>query len=233
MKAIILAAGKGSRISDDIGPVPKSTLELKGKPIIRSTVEMLVENGIEVAVCTGYRFEMVHNALTGLSVKFFNNPFYNLMNNIGTLWFAKEFMDDECMIISADVVFDQTMLNRVLEVKNDLLMVTDSARINDGDYFFTLDNHGRIVNYGPDIAPGQRSCEYVGLSKIGKNAIRAFKNQLEKMINEGNNQVYFEYVFFSFINNPDYQLKTIDVSGCTWREIDRIEDYRKALAQFK
>lgn len=233
MKAIILAAGMGSRISDDIGPIPKATLKLKGKPIIRTTVEMLIEKGIEVAVCTGYRFQMIREALSGLTVEYFNNPFFNLMNNIGTLWFAKDFLNDECIILSADVVFDEELLDRVIQAYGDLLMATDKSRINDGDYFFALDDEGRITEYGLDISIEKRSCEYVGLSKISKSAVGAFRAQLEKMIIEGNNQCYFEYIFFSFINSGNFLLRTIDVSGCTWREIDRIEDYRKALAQFK
>lgn len=233
MKTIILAAGAGSRIADDIGSIPKSTLKLNGKPIIQSTVEMLIANGIDVAVCTGYRFDMIENALKSLDVKFFNNPFYSLMNNIGSLWFAREFLDDECMIISADVVFDEMMLDRIMQAEGDLLMVTDTSRVTDGDYFFSLDKEGKIREYGPDIPVERRFCEYVGLSKISKSAVGAFRNQLEKMIYEGNNQCYFEYVFFSFIENEKYELKTVDVSGCNWREIDRIEDYRKALTQFK
>lgn len=232
MKAIILAAGKGSRISDDIGPVPKSTLKIKDEAIIRTTVKMLISKGIDVAVCTGYRFQMIEEALSGLKVTFYNNPFYDLMNNIGTLWFAREFMDDECLIISADVIFDAKMLEYILDTDGDMLMVTDSSRIEDGDYFFTLDKTGNITKYGPDIEREKRSCEYVGLSKIGRGAVEAFRNQLDKMIYEGNNQCYFENVFFSFIKNGKYQLKTIDVSGCNWREIDKIEDYRKALMQF-
>lgn len=232
MKAIILAAGKGSRISDDIEAVPKSTLEINGKPIIRSTVEMLLKHDIEVAVCIGYRFQVIKEVLAGLKVTFYYNPFYDLVNNIGTLWFAKEFIDDDCMLISADVIFKEDFLERIISERGDLLMVTDKLRIDDGDYFFVLDDEGKIVEYGPDIEQDKRSCEYVGLSKIGKNAAEAFCNQLDLMINSGENQCYFEYVFFSFINSEKYQLKNIDVSGCLWREIDKIEDYKKALKQF-
>ena len=63
MKAIILAAGKGSRISDAIGAIPKSTLEVNGKPIIRNTVEKLLSRNIEVAICTGFRFNKIEELL--------------------------------------------------------------------------------------------------------------------------------------------------------------------------
>lgn len=232
MKAIILAAGMGSRISDDIGPIPKSTLQLKGKPIIRKTAEMLLNHDINVAVCTGYRYPKVQDALSGLNITYYNNPFYRLMNNIGTLWFAKDFLDEECILLSADVVFDEELLDRIITAEGDLLMVTDKSRVNDGDYFFSLDEEGRITEYGPEIPVDRRSCEYVGLSKIGSSAVDSFRMQLDRMILTENNQCYMEYVFFSYIDSKEYQLKTIDVSGCIWREIDRIEDYIKALKEF-
>ncbi len=233
MKAIILAAGVGSRITDNIGPVPKSTLKINGKAIIRNTTEMLINRGIDVAICTGYRYQMIQQVLEGLPVNFYNNPFYAMMNNIGTLWFAKDFLcDDDCIIISADVVFEDTLLERIIIAEGDLLMVTDSSRTTDGDYFFSLDADGRIIEYGPELSIEKRSCEYVGLSKISRNASKAFNKQLINMVEDGDYKIYFENVFFSFINNEKYQLKTIDVSGCAWREIDKIEDYKKALTQF-
>ena len=48
MKAILLAAGVGSRISNDIGQMPKSMLMVEGKPLIVHTVELLQKNHIEV-----------------------------------------------------------------------------------------------------------------------------------------------------------------------------------------
>lgn len=51
MKAILLAAGKGSRISKTINNVPKSTLLINNEPLIHRTVRILLSKGIEVAVC--------------------------------------------------------------------------------------------------------------------------------------------------------------------------------------
>lgn len=55
MKAIIMAAGKGTRISRMIDEVPKCTLPVNGVPLIRHTVEMLSREGMEICVCVGYQ----------------------------------------------------------------------------------------------------------------------------------------------------------------------------------
>lgn len=55
MRAILLAAGKGTRISRMIEPIPKCTLPINGEPLIRYTVKMLVEKGMDITVCVGYK----------------------------------------------------------------------------------------------------------------------------------------------------------------------------------
>jgi choline kinase len=234
MKAIILAAGKGSRISDAIGAVPKSTLEINGKSIIRSTTEMLLARGIEVSICVGYRHQLIRKSLEGLTVRYYYNPFYDVTNNIASLWFAQNEIDGEdILVMSADVVISEEVLDRIIHVEGDLIMVTDSSRVNDGDYFFHIDAMGNVQEYGPDIAPEKRDCEYVGLSKIGKEYATVFKTRLNDLIEEGKNSIYMEFVFFSFIGLVRPRLSTIDIHGLEWREIDFMEDYQKAISQFE
>lgn len=233
MKAIILAAGKGSRISDSIAPIPKSLLEINGKPIIRSTVEMLLANNIQVAVCTGYRHQKIEKVLLELPVVYYNNPFYDLTNNIASLWFAREFLvGDDCLLLSADVVFNVDLLNKIIAADGGLVMVTDSSRVTDGDYFFYKAKDGSILKYGPDVPQDERDCEYVGIDKISRNCVSDFVTRLCNMIDVGQTQCYFEYVFFSYIGDKKMVLTTLDVAGCIWREIDRIDDYQKALMTF-
>ena len=233
MNAIVLAAGKGSRISDEIGPIPKSTLEIDGKPIIRRTVEMLLGHGMNVVICTGYRHALIEEALKGLSVKYVNNPFYDVTNNIASLWFAQKYLNDECIIISADVIFNEDLLNKIINKKDDLVMVTDSSRISDGDYFFHMSDNGTIEKYGPEIPLDERDYEYVGIDKVSLNVINDFRDKLNEMIDGGEINSYFENVFFTYINHSQYRLTVVDVAGCVWREIDKINDYQKAKDEFR
>ena len=61
MKAILLAAGVGSRITEDIGMMPKSLLDVGGKPLIIHTVELLKKNNIEVIVITGFKHRLMRH----------------------------------------------------------------------------------------------------------------------------------------------------------------------------
>ena len=59
MKVIMLAAGKGTRISRMVQAVPKSTLPINGVPLIRLTVEMLLRKGMDISVCVGYQHDKI------------------------------------------------------------------------------------------------------------------------------------------------------------------------------
>lgn len=233
MKAIILAAGKGSRISGDIKNNHKATLKINEEPIIRRTVKILLDLKCEICICTGYQYKQIYEALDGLDVTYYHNPFYEISNNIVSLWFVKEEFDhQDIIILSADVVVERALLELLIHVNGDLVMATDSGRIQDGDYFFHLSDEGELVEYGPDLPLEKRSCEYIGISKISASSNEEFKKCLNTFINQGKLQIYYESVFFSFAGSKEIKLRMVDIKGFKWREIDVLEDYKKALVQF-
>jgi len=232
MKAIIMAAGRGSRISDKIGDIPKSMLEINGKPIIRITVELLISLGIEPIVCTGYKAEIIKNALSGLNVRFYHNPFYDITNNIASLWFAREEINDDIILLSADLIFQKEIVEILIKQNYGFTMTVDKSRISDGDFFFKLSDEDCVLEFGSDMPVSERTCEYMGLSKVNRNAADIFLKRLNDLIDAQKHQIYFENVFWSFIGDKGLQVNTIDVSGLEWREIDFYEDYEKALRQF-
>lgn len=99
MKAILLAAGRGTRISRMVKEIPKSTLPVKGVPLIQLTVDMLQRKGIETVVCIGYQQNMIQDALKDYKVSYYVNPFYDVTNSIASLWFAREELEGDCLVI--------------------------------------------------------------------------------------------------------------------------------------
>ena len=74
MKAILLAAGRGTRISRKVERVPKSTLPVDGVPLIRRSVELLQSAGMQCVVCTGFEEKKV--ILYHAKERFFNGSTY-------------------------------------------------------------------------------------------------------------------------------------------------------------
>ena len=160
MKAILLAAGKGSRISKNIPPIPKCTLDVGGQPLVLRTIQMLEKHGIACAVVTGYRHENIDEVLKDTNVKIYYNPFYDVTNSIGSLYFAKDFIDpnQDLLLGNADVFWTDDILDEILAAKEEVVMLSDRTRADDGDYFFGTEN-GIIRRYGKELKRGQRDCE--------------------------------------------------------------------------
>ena len=151
MKAIFLAAGKGSRVARFIQDVPKSTLLINNKPLIRRNVELFLKKNISVVVCTGYKHEVIEKILEGLNVTFYYNPFYSVTNSIVSLWFAKNELNDDMIFLNADVFFEEKILDDLINDEKEVVAAVDKTKCEYGDYFFSLDEDRCIKKYGKNF----------------------------------------------------------------------------------
>jgi len=226
VKAILLAAGKGSRISKDIESVPKSTLLIGEVPLIRRNVELLIERNIEPIVCVGYKKEKIFEALEGLDVTYYYNPFYNITNSIASLWFAKCEFNEEVLIMNADVYFTEKILDSVIKDKSESVLLIDKSKTKEGDFFLKLED-GVISKYGKDLPLEDRSCEYVGIGKVKESFLDEFKEKLDFLIDNKEYDLWWENVLYSLIDSN--KVSILDVNDEFWCEIDCIKDYEKIL----
>lgn len=229
MKAILLAAGRGTRISRMIEEIPKSVLPVNGIPLIRRSVMMILEKGIQPIVCVGYRQEKIYEALEGLPVKYYYNPFYDVTNSIASLWFARDELSEDTIIMNGDVYIDDDILNRIIETQKDCSLMVDTGRTVVGDYFLKLEN-GFIRKYGKELPLEERSCEYVGIGKIRKVFLEEFKDKLERLISSQQHQLWWENILYSLVDSAEKNIGTIDIKGVFWSEIDYFDDYERIIA---
>jgi len=157
MRAILLAAGKGTRMYRHFR-CPKSTLKIESVPIIRHSVEILRSKGIDVTVVLGYGCETIRECLKDLDVDYTYNPFYSVTNSLGSLWTARKFLKpgEDAVIANADVYWEEPLLDRLLEASGKIVMVADSSRYEVGDYFFFVDN-GLITKFGKELEINERN----------------------------------------------------------------------------
>lgn len=171
----------------------------------------------------------IFQALSGLDIKYYHNPFFEITNSIASLWFARDELQGDVLIINADVYFSQEVLQLILSDVRENVMAIDTSRVEVGDYFFSTTDNGCIRKYGKDLPVEERSCEYVGIAKVNKNFIATFKSQLERMIDNQQHQCWWENVLYSFTDTNKHQINTIDVDGLFWSEIDFFDDYERIL----
>lgn len=228
MRAFLLAAGKGSRISKNIPDIPKSALDIRGEALILRTVKMLLANGIDVTVITGYRYRCIERLLCGYPVELINNPFYDVTNSIGSLWMARKSLtgEEDCIVANADVFWSQDILNFVLQQDKDVFLLSDKTRRENGDYFFNTEN-GVITAYGKDLDYEHRTCEYVGIAFIGKSVVPDFKRKLNALVDTQNHNLWWENALYEMTKERD--IYAVDIEGRFWAEIDFIEDYQRII----
>lgn len=229
MKAILLAAGVGTRISRMIEQIPKSTLPINGKPLIRMTAEKLLSLGLDVIVVVGYKKEKIYEALKGLNVKYYFNPFFSITNSIASLWFAREEIDGDILIMNADVFVSSNIIRNILDDPREKVMSIDYSRTKTGDYFFSTAENGVIKKYGKDLPLEERTCEYVGVAKINSKFADIFKGRMDQLINKGKFQLWWENIMYSFAEEIGNEVYTLDVKGEFWSEIDYFDDYERIL----
>ncbi len=231
MKAILLAAGRGTRISRMVEDIPKCTLPINGKPLIRITAELLLKANFEIVICLGYKSEKIHKALKGLDVQYYENPFYDITNSIASLWFAKEALKGDVLILNADVFFSENILSRILADTRDVTMAMDTGRTVTGDYFFSTTDNGCIKKYGKDLPLTERSCEYVGIAKVSEKFLPSFTHKLEELISKQKHHMWWEDIIYSLVSEKD--IYTVDIKGEFWSEIDYFDDYERILNYIK
>ncbi len=228
MKVLLLAAGKGTRISRYLSGNPKCTVDIGNEKLIQYTIKMLNRKGIkDIAVVLGYRANMIKDTLKNYNVKYYFNPFFDVTNSIASAWFAKDFIsDDDLIIMNADVFLEEKLIDHILSANESPVMFADGSRKEEADYKFKYEN-GILLKYGKELEGNDISGEYVGIGKFSKEFINAFIPQLNKMIDEQHHSVWWENVVYEL--SKTQKIKVDDINGMFWAEVDYIEDYDRIL----
>jgi choline kinase len=115
MKAIILAAGRGSRMGQGTKDIPKCMMRLFGKTLLEQCIQTLIASGFEkqdIAIVTGYKAEKI----TVDGVKYFHNKDWENTNMFVSLTMASEWLEKEpCIVCYSDIVFDVSPIMKLRE----------------------------------------------------------------------------------------------------------------------
>ena len=115
MRAILLAAGMGTRLRPITNETPKSLIKIKGEPLIERQIKFLREAGVqEIVVVTGYLNEKFNYLKERYNVKLVNNDKYDIYNNIYTMYLVREYLSD-AYVIDADTYLTKNYLETTLK----------------------------------------------------------------------------------------------------------------------
>ena len=153
-RAIILAAGKGTRMTSYASASPKPLLEFNGEALLTRQLQSFTDAGVtEFIIVGGYLFDRMRDyaADSRHNITLLYNPFFAVSNSIGSLWFAKEYLDESVFITNGDTFFEKSIFSQLESNLNNYVFGIDKSKKLDADY---INDRALAINRSLDITPG-------------------------------------------------------------------------------
>ena len=231
MKAIILAAGEGLRLSPLTDDTPKCLLKVGGKPIIDHQISAIKKCGLQdIVVVVGHCQEKLRAHLGG-QVTFIENLSYQDTSSMFSLYLTKKEAINGFVYFNSDLIFHPQMLSKLLNSKH------PNGIVIDRDYEFKSDMQkvimvdDRVVHQSRQIDPSLAAGEAIGPVKFSTEGAKLIFELIRERLSKGNIHGW-AYDIFSDAGKmcPYYG---IDCGELPWWEIDTVEDLEKANEEFK
>jgi choline kinase len=232
-KAIILSAGKGSRLLPLTAERPKCLIELSGKSLLDWQLDALGEVGIaEAVVVTGFRDDLVDAvAARREGVRTLFNPFYHVADNLGSVWMARAELNADTLLLNGDTLVSPALLAKVLAAETGPIAVTvDEKDCYDADDMKVLRDGDRLRRIGKALEPGHYNAESIGLLGFRGEGPRLFADQVERMMRQpdGTRRWYLRAI--DALAQAGADVRTVSILGEEWQEVDFPEDVEAAKA---
>ncbi|MDO4864046.1 MAG: phosphocholine cytidylyltransferase family protein [Ruminococcus sp.] len=224
MKYIFMVAGKGSRLQPLTFKHPKSMYKLdENTTLLQRMVGLIKKHDSEadIVLVTGHMHRSIEEQVEG--VRYIYNPFYEVTNSIASLWFAKDELDaDNVVLIDGDIVMEDDLVENVLckPVEKPIVLV-DSSIKTDGDYNVEVSGDQVLVmSKELDSYYG----EYAGVTLLDRESARLMKAEMESMVEDGYYDQWYENALVQLIFKNDFKLYYIDITNYDWTEVDSVND---------
>lgn len=229
MQAIIMAAGKGSRLGGLTENLPKSLLEIKGKKLLDINIAMLHRFGIwDITIVTGFQDEKFIEATKGIpGITLVYNPFYEFTNVIGSYYMGMKQLHDDFIYLHADTICDIGIFDELLRAEGDVVLPVDTKPCDDEAMKVRLED-GKIVEITKQMPVESAAGEFIGIAKIKKNVIDDLNDSTIGVLRDKLFTSYFEGALQRVFDMRKYDVRMIETNGRFWGEVDFLEDYQRA-----
>lgn len=228
MRAIILAAGKGSRLEPVSGESVKCLVDLGGRTLIERQFSYLRACGItEIAVVVGFQAKRIRR-ICGPEVEYVENPIFAETNSLYSLWLARHLFGDGFVVMNSDVFFHPQILSDLLTARyEDAILVSWRNHTKYGDEEMKVKvRGGHLLDISKTMAPDEADGENVGIVKFGASGAGVLAKELEKLIAGGAKKTWAPRGFLEF--SKSRPLHAVSTRGFPWIEIDFPDDLRRA-----
>lgn len=225
MKALILNSGMGSRMGVLTSEHPKCMTEISmNETILSRQLKLLTEVGVrEVVMTTGLFDSVLVNYCYSLGLPlrftFVNNPIYKDTNYIYSIYCAREYLDDDILLMHGDLVFEYEVLERIVASSVSCMAVSSTLPLPEKD-FKAVVRDGKVIKVGIEFF--NEAMEAQALYHLKRDDWRKWLDMIVKFCEEGNTKVYAENALNEL--NGSANIFALDVQNLLCAEIDNPED---------
>lgn len=234
MKALILNSGLGVRMGVLTSEHPKCMTEVSSRETILSRqLRILAEAGIEeVVMTTGYYDGVLVNYCESLDFPlhftFVKNPIYDQTNYIYSIYCAREYLDEDIILMHGDLVFETEVFDRIIASPVSCMTVSSTLPLPEKDFKAQVKD-GKIMKVGVDIFNEAMAAQ--ALYKLKKDNWRIWLDKIVEFCESGNTKVYAENALNEL--NGTANITAHDVENLLCSEIDNSEDLAVVSTKLK
>ena len=187
MQAIIMAAGKGSRLGNITAGNPKAFAEIKGRKLIEYNLQILKKYGIhDIIIVTGYcceAFEELTKNMDGIHLIF--NPFYEMVNVLGSFYMGMEALKDDFIYLHADTLCEPMIFEKLVYIglDADAILPVDYGSC-DEEAMKVKTRNGNIVQITKQMPTREAEGEFIGMASFRKELIPSLKAKTKELLKE-------------------------------------------------
>lgn len=234
MKAVILAAGMGTRLRPLTNKTPKSLVLLDGKPLIKYSLDNIGDAGISDAVIvTGFMEDMFKRELgdcyKGINIQYISNREYEKTGSMYSLSKTEGRFDDDIILLESDLLYEPLAIKELLNSPDpDVILVAPVSGSGD-EVFIYFDKSGYLKDLGKNIKH-EINGELAGITKLSQKFLKELYKTAREDYKIGEINYHYEETIFKL--SKKYPIKCLFIEDLAWMEIDKKEDLEKAKKLF-
>lgn len=228
MKALILAAGLGSRLKYKTKDIPKAMIEINSKSIISLQIEALKFNKIkEIGVVLGYKRNVLKNYLLqthkDIKFSFFFNEDYEFSNSAYSFYQAKEFVKDNSYIhLNCDVIFSKELLADLIKSKHsNVIALSKKIKLNNNMEQVKLNSNNKILKMD-NMKFEEAVSKAYGLAKLSTESTNYISKMIESFLKQDDKSKNFYGIIRKALLEINYY--GIDNNDHLLLEVNTLED---------
>jgi len=235
IRAIILSAGRGSRLKPLTDHKPKCLVNINKISLLERQIKILAHNGVkEITVVIGYLAENVRKKFRNYreaNIKFITNKDYIKTNNMYSLMLAQKENQNGFILMNGDVLFDSKIIKALIESDHGNVFPVDQNNYYQ-EAMKIIVKDGLIKSISKDIPASESSGCSVDIYKFSKQGSKKLFEKIndiiknQKRVNQWTEMAIQE--IFSKIN-----VYPVYIGGNKWMDIDDFDDLKKAKKIFK